>query len=275
MSTGFVFPQFRLRFFDHVTGAPLAFGQLFFYQAGSSTPQQVFQDQGLTTPWASPAVLDANGEITVYAPDSTFYKINLLDQNGVQQTGYPVDNVSIPSPTAGTAASPVPSGFFGPFAGTAAPTGWLMCDGSAVSRTTYAALFAAIGTTYGAGDGSTTFNLPDMRQRFPLGKASSGTGNTLGASGGSIDHVHTGDVHTHSVVVPHGDGWGSTLSTPGTTGRLQTGNSGGTGPDASEYMATTDQTLTSAQNPNTGGIGNANTGSNNPPYLVANYIIKQ
>ena len=55
------------------------------------------------------------------------------------------------------------------FAGSTAPTGWLLCNGSAVSRTDYAALFAVIGTTYGVGDGSTTFNLPDMRGEFPLG----------------------------------------------------------------------------------------------------------
>ena len=55
------------------------------------------------------------------------------------------------------------------YAGSDTPTGWLLCDGSAISRTTYAALFAVIGTTYGAGDGSTTFNLPDMQSRFVYG----------------------------------------------------------------------------------------------------------
>jgi len=72
--------------------------------------------------------------------------------------------------------------------------GRLKCDGSAVSRTTYADLFAEIGTAYGAGDGSTTFNLPDFRQRFPLGKADSGTGASLGDTGGAIDHTHSLEV---------------------------------------------------------------------------------
>lgn len=267
MSTGFVFPVFRLRFLDQVTGAPLAFGKLYFYQAGSSTPQAVYQDQALTTPWAQPAVLDANGEIVIYAPDSTFYKVNLTNAADVQQAGYPVDNVSIPSTTAGTAASPVPTGAYFPYGGSAAPTGYLLCDGSAVSRATYAALFAVIATTYGAGDGVNTFNLPDMRQRFPMGKAAAGTGSTLGAAGGTIDHVHAGAAHTHNVTVTR-DGWGSVLSTPGTTGRLQTGNAGGTGSDASEYMATGDLTVASA------AASAGNTGTANPPYLVGNFIIK-
>jgi microcystin-dependent protein len=84
----------------------------------------------------------------------------------------------------------VPLGGILPFAGATAPTGWLLCDGTAVSRVTYKDLFAVVGVTYGVGDGSTTFALPDLRQRFPLGKAASGTGATLGEHGGSIDHTH-------------------------------------------------------------------------------------
>lgn len=76
------------------------------------------------------------------------------------------------------------------FAGDTAPTGWLLCDGTAVSRSTFADLFAVIGTAYGPGDGSTTFNVPDLRQRFPLGKADAGTGAALGDTGGTIDHTH-------------------------------------------------------------------------------------
>ena len=63
----------------------------------------------------------------------------------------------------------MPVGCVIPFAGAAAPTGWLLCQGQAVSRTTYAQLFSVIGTTYGSGDGSTTFNLPDMRGRVAVG----------------------------------------------------------------------------------------------------------
>lgn len=85
----------------------------------------------------------------------------------------------------------MPTGATVPFAGPTAPEGWLLCDGSAVSRTTYADLFAAIGTTWGAGDGSTTFNIPDMRGRIPRGVATSGTGNVLGQGVGTAQVTPT------------------------------------------------------------------------------------
>jgi len=80
-----------------------------------------------------------------------------------------------------------------------APKYCILLQGQTVSRTTYAALFNLWGTTYGAGDGSTTFGVPDLRQRFPLGKAASGTGSTLGGTGGAIDHSHTVNAHSHTV----------------------------------------------------------------------------
>lgn len=72
--------------------------------------------------------------------------------------------------------SPIPAGVIFDYAGSSVPTGWLACDGSAVSRTTYAALFSAIGTTWGVGDNSTTFNVPDFRGRTTIG---SGTGTVV------------------------------------------------------------------------------------------------
>jgi len=77
-------------------------------------------------------------------------------------------------------ASLIPPGVMWEFAGAVAPTGWLLCDGSAVSRTIYANLYAALGTTYGAGDGTTTFNLPDARSRSTVGS------NSQNAVGGGI-----------------------------------------------------------------------------------------
>lgn len=66
------------------------------------------------------------------------------------------------------------------FSGSTLPSGWLLCDGSAVSRETYAALFSVIGATYGAGDGSTTFNLPNLTDRFIQGNATAGTVKAAG-----------------------------------------------------------------------------------------------
>ena len=87
-----------------------------------------------------------------------------------------------------------PTGTVVPFAGPSAPTGWLFCFGQTVSRTTYAALFAALGTTYGAGDGSTTFVLPDLRGRLPSGKDDMGgtAASRLTTAGSGVDGA--GDV---------------------------------------------------------------------------------
>lgn len=79
--------------------------------------------------------------------------------------------------TAGGNVVGLTPGFIAPFAGSTAPAGWLVCDGSAVSRTTYAKLFAVIGTTYGEGDGNSTFNLPNTPTQKII------TGNTLSVVG--------------------------------------------------------------------------------------------
>lgn len=90
----------------------------------------------------------------------------------------------------------IPIGVFVPFAGTTPPAGWLTCDGSAISRADYAALYATIGTTYGAGNGTTTFNLPDCRRRFVLG---TGGTKSRGDSDG-ISTVNNRDPeHTHTI----------------------------------------------------------------------------
>jgi microcystin-dependent protein len=115
---------------------------------------------------------------------------------------------TVPGP-AGLDGSPVGSTM--PWPSVTPPTGWLLADGSNVSRTTYAALFAVVGTTFGAGDGSTTFAVPDLRGKFILG-AGQGSGLTnrvLAASGGeeahaltsaeNAAHTHTLSAHTHSM----------------------------------------------------------------------------
>ena len=97
----------------------------------------------------------------------------------------------------------LPAGLISAWVGDSIPTGWLLCDGRTVSRTTYAALFAAIGDRFGSGDGSTTFDLPDLRGRFLRGRPS---GGTLGEAGGSDTHALTvGELpaHTHTETHDH------------------------------------------------------------------------
>lgn len=90
----------------------------------------------------------------------------------------------------------VPTGVVQVFAGTTTPDGWLFCDGSAVSRVTYAALFSVIGTTYGAGDGVNTFNLPDLVDRVAVG---SGSAYAIGSKGGEATHtLTTEEMATHN-----------------------------------------------------------------------------
>ena len=146
-----------------------------------------------------------------------------------------------------------------------APTGYLLCAGSAVSRTTYAALFAIVGTTFGVGDGTTTFNLPNYTNRMPYG-------TTVGATGGSADavvvsHTHTATsvvtdpTHVHYTYGAYGGG-----GNPG--GSLNTANPGG------QNMATTAASTgitVATTNTSTGVSG---TNANLPPYLGINFIIK-
>ncbi len=99
----------------------------------------------------------------------------------------------IPGPAGPPGASHVPPGIICDFAGQMAPDGYLLCDGAAVDRTTFAALYAVIGTTYGAGNGTTTFNVPDLRGRVSLG-AGKGTNlsqRNLAATGGEEAHTMT------------------------------------------------------------------------------------
>jgi microcystin-dependent protein len=84
------------------------------------------------------------------------------------------------------------------FGSSTPPTGWLNCDGSAVSRTTYASLFAVVGTTYGAGNGTTTFNLPNLLGRFPLGYSASAPTKTLTFSSRSSDTITVTGADNHA-----------------------------------------------------------------------------
>lgn len=144
-----------------------------------------------------------------------------------------------------TSGAGQPAGSIQEFAGASVPSGWLACDGSAVSRTTYSRLYAAIGTTWGAGNGSTTFNVPDFRGRARIGTGT-GTGLTaraLAASGGAETvtltsatmpaHTHTfsgsatsGGDHGHASGGDHGHSLSGSVGSAGSHSH-SVGNQGG------------------------------------------------
>ena len=157
------------------------------------------------------------------------------------------------------------------------PSGYLACTGQAVSRTTYAALFTAIGTTFGAGDGSTTFNVPNLQGRIPMG-AGQGSGLTdraLGVAVGTENHALTTaemPSHTHGLSPSnptHRHLNINSLSGGSGTFHFHTGfNSGGSG------TSTALQTNTSQVNLTIGNTGSGSAHNNTQPSLVVNYIIK-
>jgi microcystin-dependent protein len=194
-------------------------------------------------------------------------------------------------------AGAVPVGVVNPFAGATAPSGWLLCYGQAVSRTQYPVLFTTLSTTYGVGDGSTTFNIPDMRGRVVAGEDDMGgtaasrltsavsgvAGGTLGAVGGNQTmhaHSHTNTVtnnavttagvgnHTHNTPYPigwGGSGYGSAFSSSVSPDYSTTSGNG-----AHDHTVTSNVTITNATFPATAGGSSQNV----QPTIVLNYIIK-
>jgi microcystin-dependent protein len=125
-----------------------------------------------------------------------------------------------------------PVGMISPYAGSTPPTGWLLCDGAAVSRTTYASLFTITSTTYGVGDGTTTFNVPDLRGRVPMG-AGTGTGLTARTLGSTLGVESVTLTAAQSGTTAHGHAVSSstTLGDAGAqtaTGSIVTGSHGHT-----------------------------------------------
>ena len=173
------------------------------------------------------------------------------------------------------------------YAGSSAPNKWLICDGSAVSRDTYAKLYAVIGTTYGAGNGSTTFNLPDFRGRTAIGV---GTGTASGATAHALaqkegaetvtltvnqmpKHTHVQNPHNHTQN-PHGHSIELNQSFhPAPGGSINTSwaaDQNGTAFGGVVVQSTATNIQATATNQETGGNG---AHSNMQPYLAVNYII--
>ena len=199
-----------------------------------------------------------------------------------------------------------PAGIVMPFAGSVAPNGWLLCDGSAVSRSEYADLFTAIGTTYGDGDGSTTFNVPDLSGKVVIGVSDN---HALGSTGGEESHTLTeSELPAHVHEVPsHGHANNITATTPelshtvtqakfnynspnwhqavygGSIGAHWVyGGAGATNASRSSNVAianhaasdcTVAGSITDAPDSETSVVGGDNAHNNLQPYQAVNYII--
>lgn len=205
----------------------------------------------------APATVTTTTTFTL--PDGDGTNGQVLSTNGSAQLGW---------------SSAFASGMLVPYAGGSAPTGWLLCYGQAVSRTTYSALFSAIGTTYGSGDGSSTFNVPDLRGRTIAGQddmggssanrltsSANGTlnGDTLGATGGAETHTLTTaqiPAHSHSL---------------GENTRVQCGFDNGTA-----HAGNTTSSLNNSDNKtySTADTGGGGAHNNVQPTIILNYIIK-
>jgi microcystin-dependent protein len=194
----------------------------------------------------------------------------------------------------GSAGTSAPAGTLLMYAAATAPEGYLLANGQAVSRIAYADLFAVIGSTYGSGDGSTTFNLPNLTNRFPLG------GGTLGTTGGATSatlttnelpaHTHTGTTnadgaHAHSINDPgHSHSVSGTLQTAAGLNTVTDLDDSANEPDVTQTISTTSSSSTTGISVNSGGAHShafttAPTGGGQAfsimnPYVVVNYIIK-
>jgi microcystin-dependent protein len=201
------------------------------------------------------------------------------------------------------ASSPllVPTGVVLPYSGATAPTGYLLADGAAVSRATYAALFSLFNTTYGSGDGSTTFNLPNLKARFPVGRdATVASHDVLGETGGtrdavSVAHSHTASSSSNSHDHTHGfttssDGAHTHTPLGGGSFNKYDGTGSATGFSGGTVITLANTTSSDGAHTHTGTTGGINqahihtitvnsdgvsgTNQNLPPYLTLNYIIK-
>lgn len=181
----------------------------------------------------------------------------------------------------------VPAGLVFPYAASAAPSGYLVCDGSAVSRTTYATLFTLIGVNYGSGDGGTTFNVPDLRGRVIAGhdiavggsladRLTGLTGgvdsDTIGNTGGDEKHALTEaqmPKHYHEMRGPNAitAPQGSKTLSPGVYG-------GGSADDTPEDYATFSTGGSASSGSSSTGTSNGNDHNNVQPTMILNYIIK-
>jgi microcystin-dependent protein len=258
--------------------------------------------------------LNVSGVTTLNSSTTCLSTFNVTGTTTINDTlmAYQVHQAYATSPL--SFALLVPTGCIMQFAGSSIPNGWLACNGSAVNRSTYITLFGVIGTTYGVGDGSTTFNLPDLKGRVPLGvgQGSGLTDRVLAVTGGTethtlttaempihnhtasdSGHTHSGTTntdgsHTHTITDPgHSHNIGTETVESGAGSVVANNDQGNT---QSPYPTTTSSTGITINNSDThthafttntgtasitiGNTGSGNAHNNMQPFIVLNFIIK-
>jgi len=266
------------QFFDD-SGVPLAGGLIYTYAAGGTTPLVTYTSSSGLIAHPNPIVLDSAGRINeIWIAEGTSYKFVLKSATNVLigsfDNLFPIASLPVSIANGGTGATTadgarinlglgtylVPTGSLIMWPSNTIPTDWKLCNGAAISRVTYGTLFSLLGTTFGAGDGSTTFNLPDYRNKMPYGADAV----VVGATGGSADSIVVSHTHTATVTDP-GHFHSVTGYLVGGAQGTATGTAYGSTNTASAVTGIT------VANSTTGASG---TNANLPPYLGINFIIK-
>lgn len=210
----------------------------------------------ITTIEAVDIIADSRAVINTNFSNLNTDKVETLDDLGITVTASDINTVVTRNLT-------LPSGLIMAWATDTAPTGWRLCNGAEISRTTYADLFAVIGTTYGVGNGTTTFNVPNFAGRVIVGYDSAQTEfDTLGETGGSKTHtLTTAQIPSHAHL------------TPGTGVLASEQNNGGDSTATNRTSTQSSSGVTRYQNTDTTGGGEAH--NNLQPYVTLNYIIKE
>jgi microcystin-dependent protein len=300
------------QFFDN-SGVPLAGGLIYSYLAGTTTPLVTYTSSTGLTAHPNPIVLDSAGRINeVWVAEGTNCKFVLKTSTnvliGTYDSLFPIASLPVSIYNGGTGATTaegarinlglgtflVPTGSLIMWPSVTVPTDWKLCNGDAISRTTFATLYALIGTTFGVGDGTTTFNLPNYKNRMPYGADTVAVGATGGSANAIVvSHTHTGTTgttsndHIHtatSTVTDSGHQHGDIPRSSGDLGANVTsyreGNAVGYINTATATTGITVATTISGQSAThthdftTNSAGSSGTNANLPPYLGINFIIK-
>jgi len=305
------------QFFDN-SGVPLAGGLIYTYLAGTTTPLVSYTSSTGLTAHPNPIVLDSAGRINeVWIPEGTNSKFVLQTSTnvliGTYDSLFPIASLPVSIYNGGTGATTaegarinlglgtflVPTGSIVMWPSVTVPTDWKLCNGDAISRTTFATLYALIGTTFGAGDGTTTFNLPNYKNRMPYGAdtvavgATGGSANAIvvshnhgGVTGGqSVTHTHGVSITTGGQSVQHTHNMTKYTGVNASGGTAYVGDDSGSGPagtintsvnsvDHTHAVSGTTATNSVDHTHTIATDGASGTNANLPPYLGINFIIK-